>query len=225
MDDDDADTVQQRGWMVARQVEARGIRDTRVIEAMRRIPRHAFIAAAMRREAYEDTPLPIEEGQTISQPYIVALMLEAARLGAGDRMLEVGAGSGYASAVAAQLVAHVDAVERHPRLVELARERLARLGIANVDVHVGDGSAGWPSGAPYDAIVVAAAGPRVPEALRDQLAAGGRIVIPVASGFGAQRLVLVERNSDDEWREEDLGGVMFVPLVGAQGWPDRDDDR
>jgi len=221
--DDDANTLQERNWMVARQLEARGIRDARVIAAMKRIPRHAFVAAAMRREAYEDSPLPIEEGQTISQPYIVALMLEAARLGAGDRMLEVGAGSGYASAVAAQLVAHVDAVERHARLVELARERLARLGIANVDIHVGDGSTGWRSGAPYDAIVVAAAGPRVPAALREQLAVGGRLVIPVASGYGAQRLVLVERRGDAEWHEDDLGGVMFVPLVGAQGWPDRDD--
>jgi protein-L-isoaspartate(D-aspartate) O-methyltransferase len=221
--DDDANTLQERDRMVARQLEARGIRDARVIAAMKRIPRHAFVAAAMRREAYEDSPLPIEEGQTISQPYIVALMLEAARLGAGDRMLEVGAGSGYASAVAAQLVAHVDAVERHARLVELARERLARLGIANVDVHVGDGSTGWRSGAPYDAIVVAAAGPRVPAALREQLAVGGRLVIPVASGYGAQRLVLVERRGDAEWHEDDLGGVMFVPLVGAQGWPDRDD--
>jgi protein-L-isoaspartate(D-aspartate) O-methyltransferase len=221
--DDDANTLQERNWMVARQLEARGIRDARVIAAMKRIPRHAFVATAMRREAYEDSPLPIEEGQTISQPYIVALMLEAARLGAGDRMLEVGAGSGYASAVAAQLVAHVDAVERHARLVELARERLARLGIANVDVHVGDGSTGWRSGAPYDAIVVAAAGPRVPAALREQLAVGGRLVIPVASGYGAQRLVLVERRGDAEWHEDDLGGVMFVPLVGAQGWPDRDD--
>jgi protein-L-isoaspartate(D-aspartate) O-methyltransferase len=221
--DDDANTLQERDRMVARQLEARGIRDARVIAAMKRIPRHAFVAAAMRREAYEDSPLPIEEGQTISQPYIVALMLEAARLGAGDRMLEVGAGSGYASAVAAHLVAHVDAVERHARLVELARERLARLGIANVDVHVGDGSTGWRSGAPYDAIVVAAAGPRVPAALREQLAVGGRLVIPVASGYGAQRLVLVERRGDAEWHEDDLGGVMFVPLVGAQGWPDRDD--
>ena len=221
--DDDANTLQERDRMVARQLEARGIRDARVIAAMKRIPRHAFVATAMRREAYEDSPLPIEEGQTISQPYIVALMLEAARLGAGDRMLEVGAGSGYASAVAAQLVAHVDAVERHARLVELARERLARLGIANVDVHVGDGSTGWRSGAPYDAIVVAAAGPRVPAALREQLAVGGRLVIPVASGYGAQRLVLVERRGDAEWHEDDLGGVMFVPLVGAQGWPDRDD--
>jgi len=220
VDDDDADTRQQRDWMVARQVEGRGIRDPRVIEAMRRVPRHAFVAAALRSEAYEDSPLPIEEGQTISQPYIVALMLEAARLDAGDRMLEVGAGSGYASAVAAALVAHVDAVERHARLVELARARLARLGIANVDVHVGDGSGGWPAGAPYDAIVVAASGPRVPQALREQLAVGGRLVMPVASGAGAQRLVVVERRGDDAWHEDDLGGVMFVPLVGAEGWPE-----
>jgi protein-L-isoaspartate(D-aspartate) O-methyltransferase len=219
---DDDDTVQQRDWMVARQIEARGIRDPRVLAAMRRVPRHAFVAAALRREAYEDTPLPIEEGQTISQPYIVALMLEAAHLEAADRMLEIGAGSGYASAIAAELVAHVDAIERHPLLVELARERLAQLGVRNVDLHVGDGSAGWPEGAPYDAIVVAAAGPRVPTALREQLAIGGRLVIPVDSGYGAQRLVLQTRSADDAWQEDDLGGVMFVPLVGSQGWPERD---
>jgi len=218
--DDDANTVQQRGWMVERQLVPRGIRDERVLAAMRSVPRHAFVAASLRGDAYDDTPLPIEEGQTISQPYIVALMLEAARLAATDRMLEVGAGSGYASAVAAGLVAHVDAVERHRRLVELARARLARLGVDNVDVHVGDGSAGWPSGAPYDAIVVAASGPRVPDALREQLAAGGRLVMPVASGGVAQRLVLVERRGDDGWHEEDLGGVMFVPLVGTHGWPE-----
>jgi protein-L-isoaspartate(D-aspartate) O-methyltransferase len=187
---------------------------------MRRVPRHAFIAAAFRREAYDDTPLPIEAGQTISQPYIVALMLEAARLGATDRLLEIGAGSGYASAVAAQLAGHVDAIERHPLLVDLARERLARLGCTNVAVHAGDGSAGWPAGAPYDAIVVSAAGPRVPQALREQLAIGGRLVLPVDAGYGAQRLLLVSRLADDAWHEDDLGGVVFVPLVGAQGWPE-----
>ncbi|MBV9891665.1 MAG: protein-L-isoaspartate(D-aspartate) O-methyltransferase [Rhizobacter sp.] len=219
--DDDANARQRRDRMVARQLEARGIRDARVLAAMRSVPRHAFVAAAMRDDAYEDTPLPIEEGQTISQPYIVALMLEAARLAADERMLEVGAGSGYASAVAAQLVAHVDAIERHPRLVELARARLARLGITNVTVHSGDGSTGRPSGAPYHAIVVAAAAPRVPDALRAQLALGGRLVIPVAADHGAQRLVVVERHGNADWEEEDLGGVMFVPLVGAQGWPER----
>ena len=211
---------EQRERMVERQIAARGVADPRVLDAMRRIPREDFVSATMREHAYDDSPLPIDEGQTISQPYIVALMLEAARLAATDRMLEVGAGSGYASAVAAGLVAHVDAVERHRRLVELARARLARLGVDNVDVHVGDGSAGWPSGAPYDAIVVAASGPRVPDALREQLAAGGRLVMPVASGGVAQRLVLVERRGDDGWHEEDLGGVMFVPLVGTHGWPE-----
>ena len=217
----DDNTRQQRELMVARQIAARGIRDPALLEAMRRVPRHAFVAEWLRRDAYEDSPLPIEAGQTISQPYIVALMLESARLRPTDRMLEVGAGSGYASAVASRLVAHVDAVERIPRLVELARERLARLGFDNVDVHVGDGSEGWPAGAPYDAIVVAAAGPHIPQALREQLAVGGHLVLPVASRYGAQRLVLVTRN-DDGWREDDLGGVMFVPLVGAQGWPEHD---
>jgi protein-L-isoaspartate(D-aspartate) O-methyltransferase len=218
---DDDNTRQQREFMVARQIAARGIRDPALLEAMRRVPRHAFVAEWLRRDAYEDSPLPIEAGQTISQPYIVALMLESARLRPTDRMLEVGAGSGYASAVASRLVAHVDAVERIPRLVELARERLARLGFDNVDVHVGDGSEGWPAGAPYDAIVVAAAGPHIPQALREQLAVGGHLVLPVASRYGAQRLVLVTRN-DDGWREDDLGGVVFVPLVGAQGWPEHD---
>jgi protein-L-isoaspartate(D-aspartate) O-methyltransferase len=218
---DDDNTRQQREFMVARQIAARGIRDPALLEAMRRVPRHAFVAEWLRRDAYEDSPLPIEAGQTISQPYIVALMLESARLRPTDRMLEVGAGSGYASAVASRLVAHIDAVERIPRLVELARERLARLGFDNVDVHVGDGSEGWPAGAPYDAIVVAAAGPHIPQALREQLAVGGHLVLPVASRYGAQRLVLVTRN-DDGWREDDLGGVMFVPLVGAQGWPEHD---
>jgi protein-L-isoaspartate(D-aspartate) O-methyltransferase len=220
MDDDDDITAQQREAMVAQQIAARGIRDRRVLDAMRRVPRHAFVAAAFRREAYDDTPLPIEAGQTISQPYIVALMLEAARLGATDRLLEIGAGSGYASAVAARLAGHVDAIERQPLLVDLARERLARLGCTNVAVHAGDGSAGWPAGAPYDAIVVSAAGPRVPQALREQLAIGGRLVLPVDAGYGAQRLLLVSRLANDAWHEDDLGGVLFVPLVGAQGWPE-----
>lgn len=209
--------------MVDLQIEARGIRDTAVLAAMREVPRHEFVAASLRREAYDDTPLPIEERQTISQPYIVALMLEAARLGPDDRVLEVGAGSGYASAVASRLAAHVDAIERHPRLVELARERLARLGYDNVAVHEGDGSNGWRDGAPYDAIVVAAAGPRVPAALRQQLAPGGRLVMPVGGEHGTQRLVRLVREADGRFAETDLGAVMFVPLVGAQGWSARGD--
>jgi len=209
-----------RRAMVRTQIAARGIADPALLAAFAEVPRHDFVAAALRDEAYDDGPLPIDDGQTISQPYIVALMLDSARLRPSDRMLEVGAGSGYASAVASRLVAHIDAVERHPGLAEAARERLARLGFANVDVHCGDGSAGWPAGAPFDAIVVAAAGPRVPEALRAQLAPGGRLVMP--TGSGVQRLVLVTR-TETGFHEQDLGGVMFVPLVGSEGWPDTHD--
>jgi protein-L-isoaspartate(D-aspartate) O-methyltransferase len=216
--DDEDDLAERRRAMVDLQIRARGISNPALLAALREVPRHEFVAAPMRRDAYEDTPLPIEERQTISQPYIVALMLEAAQIGAGDRVLEVGAGSGYASAVASRLAAHVDAIERHPRLVDLARERLARLGYSNVDVHGGDGSEGWPAGAPYDAIVVAAAGPRVPAALREQLAVGGRLVMPVGGQHATQRLVRLVRASADRFDETDLGGVMFVPLVGAQGW-------
>jgi protein-L-isoaspartate(D-aspartate) O-methyltransferase len=216
----DAELAARRRAMVERQIAARGIADPALLAAFGAVPRHAFVAEALRDEAYDDAPLPIEDGQTISQPYIVALMLQAARLQPGDRMLEVGAGSGYASAVASRLVAHVDAVERHPRLADAARKRLARLGFANVDVHCGDGSAGWPAAAPFDAIVVAAAGPRVPDALRAQLAPGGRLVMP--TGSGVQRLVLVTRTGTG-FRDEDLGGVMFVPLVGSEGWPDTDE--
>jgi protein-L-isoaspartate(D-aspartate) O-methyltransferase len=219
---DDATT--QRARMVTEQIAARGIDDPAVLAAMRAVPREQFVGAAWQTRAYDDTPLPIEDGQTISQPYIVALTLAALQLESSDRVLEIGAGSGYASALASRIVDHVDAIERHPRLTELARERLARLGYDNVAVHCADGSAGWPAGAPYDAIMVAAAGPRIPQALREQLARGGRLVMPVddasAGGFGAQRLVQLTRSVDGSFRERDLCGVMFVPLVGAQGWPD-----
>ncbi len=211
--------ARQRALMVDEQVAARGITDAAVLAAMREVPREQFVAAALQAQAYDDTPLPIEDGQTISQPYIVALMLEAAHLQPNDRVLEVGAGSGYACALASRLAARVDAIERHPRLAELARARLARLGYGNVAVHCADGSAGWPAGAPYDAILVAAAGPRVPEALRAQLAPGGRLVMPVDDSDGTQRLVRLTREGN-VYRQADLGGVMFVPLVGAQGWPE-----
>jgi protein-L-isoaspartate(D-aspartate) O-methyltransferase len=216
-----ADSSAQRERMVADHIAARGIDDAAVLAVMREVPREQFVGAAWQAQAYDDTPLPIEDGQTISQPYIVALMLAALHLKPGDRVLEIGAGSGYASALASRIVAQVDAVERHPRLAELARERLARLGYDNVAVHCGDGSAGWPAGAPYDAIMVAAAGPRIPDALREQLGAGARLVMPVDdAGFGAQRLVQLTRGGDGGFRETDLCGVMFVPLVGAAGWPE-----
>ena len=210
--------VARRERMVREHVAGRGVRDPGVLAAMRRVPREAFVAADLQGRAYDDGPLPIEDGQTISQPYIVALMLEAAALRPADRVLEVGAGSGYASAVASLLAAHVDAVERHPGLAESARERLARLGFANVAVHCADGSGGWPEGAPYDAILVAASGPRVPAALRAQLAVGGRLVMPVGESSWHQRLVRVTRQSPDAFAEDDLGGVVFVPLIGAHGW-------
>ncbi|MDQ6679455.1 MAG: protein-L-isoaspartate(D-aspartate) O-methyltransferase, partial [Pseudomonadota bacterium] len=165
--------------MVARQIAGRGITDRRVLEAMRRVPREQFVAPELRRDACADSPLPIGAGQTISQPYIVALMAEAAEIGAGDRVLEVGAGSGYASAVLSLIAAKVYAIERHPSLCDAAQQRLERLGYRNVELRCGDGSVGWPDAAPFDAILVAAGGPKVPAALRQQLAPGGRLVMPV----------------------------------------------
>jgi protein-L-isoaspartate(D-aspartate) O-methyltransferase len=213
--------VARREAMVASHIEARGVRDPAVLAALRQVPREEFIAPGLRYRAYDDSPLPIEDGQTISQPYIVALMLEAAALGPADRVLEIGAGSGYASAAASLIAARVVAIERHAGLAASAAERLARLGFAKVEVHHADGSGGWPDAAPYDAILVAASGPRVPAALRDQLAVGGRLVMPVGSSSWHQRLVRVTRRGDDAFDEEDLGGVVFVPLVGEHGWPAR----
>ena len=204
--------------MVERQLVARGIADPRVLAAMRSVPREAFVAPEWRREAYADTPLPIEAGQTISQPYIVALMAEAAQIGPADRVLEVGAGSGYASAILARLGATVKAIERHQVLADAARERLQRLGVANVEVHCADGTSGWIDAAPYDVIVVAAGGPRVPDALRGQLADGGRLVMPVGASTIQQELVKVTRHGD-AYANETLCPVCFVPLIGAEGWP------
>jgi protein-L-isoaspartate(D-aspartate) O-methyltransferase len=228
MDEGDAglphDRTHERDRMVERQLAERGIADPRVLDAMRRVPRDTFVAAGVRADAYADRPLPIEAGQTISQPYIVALMVEAARIGPEDRVLEVGAGSGYATAVMSLLAKHVWAIERHRVLAEIAAERLQRLGYHNTEVRCGDGSAGWPEAAPFDAILVAASGPRVPEALRAQLAPGGRLVLPVGDRHYYQRLLKVSRGHDGSWREEELCGVAFVPLIGEQGWPGRDAD-
>lgn len=208
----------ERRRMVATQIEARGIRDPRVLQAMREVPREAFVEPGWEEGAYADRPLPIGEGQTISQPYIVAAMLEAARIGPRDRVLEVGAGSGYAAALAGRLAASVIAVERLGPLAESARRRLQRLGCANVELRQGDGSLGVPEAAPFDAILVAASGPEVPDALRRQLAPGGRLVLPVGERHGPQRLLRITREAEDRFAEEVLEAVAFVPLIGKGGW-------
>lgn len=204
--------------MVHRQIERRGIRDPRVLAAMRKVERAAFLPDAMREFAYEDTALPIEEGQTMSQPYIVARMAEAAEISSGDRVLEVGAGSGYAAAVFGELAARVYAIERHAALAQLAESRLRSLGYGNVDVRAGDGTLGWPEAAPFDVIIASAGGPRVPEALRGQLAIGGRLIMPVGETRSRQHLVRVTRTGKADFEQEILERVMFVPLIGAEGW-------
>jgi len=217
------DTSAARKLMVERHIRARGVRDPRVLAALTTVPREAFLSPELAELAYEDRPLPIEAGQTISQPYIVAVMTEALALGPSDTALEIGTGSGYAAAVLAHVAKQVYTIERHAELAELARERLARLGYANVEVRCGDGTLGWSEHAPFDAIIVAAGGPEVPRALLDQLAITGRLVIPVGTGR-AQELVRVTRVSETEYRREDLGAVQFVPLIGAQGWAEQPAD-
>jgi protein-L-isoaspartate(D-aspartate) O-methyltransferase len=212
------DLSHARERMVRTQIAARGVRDPAVLGAMRTVPREAFLPPELEEFAYADAPLPIERGQTISQPYIVALMAAAARLGPGDRALEIGTGSGYAAAVLGLIAREVYTIERHEELARLAADRLARLGFSNVAVRHGDGTLGWREHAPYDAIVVAAGGPKVPETLLDQLAPGGRLVIPVGEGRGFQQLLRVTRETDGTLHREELGDVRFVPLIGAQGW-------
>ena len=209
-----------RQLMVERQLAARGIKDQRVLDAMGVVAREKFVAPGWEEFAYEDAPLAIGEGQTISQPFIVAHMLQAARLSASDRVLEVGAGSGYAAAVISHLAQSVWTMERHRALGESARERLRALGYDTVELVIGDGSKGLPERAPFDAIIVAAGAPSVPPALKSQLAIGGRLVMPVEGKGQHQRLIRLTRLSQSEFEEEDLGGVMFVPLIGEQGWPD-----
>jgi protein-L-isoaspartate(D-aspartate) O-methyltransferase len=204
--------------MVTTQIETRGITDPLVLAAMRAVPLEHFVPATLARFAYDDRPLPIGEGQTISQPYIVAVMAQAVGLKPGARVLEIGTGSGYGAAVLSRIAAEVYTVARVRALVEEARDRLAGLGYANVHVLEGDGTLGWAEHAPYDAIVVTAGGPRVPEALLSQLAAGGRLIMPVGSGARHQRLVRVTRTEAAEYRYEDLEEVAFVPLIGAEGW-------
>jgi protein-L-isoaspartate(D-aspartate) O-methyltransferase len=207
-----------RNRMVQRQILGRGIAGEGIAEALRAVPREAFVPENLAEFAYEDSPLPIEAGQTISQPYIVALMIEAAALRPSDRVLEIGAGSGYAAAVMSRMVRRVYAIERHEELTERAEERIRRLGYDNIELRTGDGTRGWPEAAPFDAILAAAGGPVVPATLSRQLTIGGRLVMPVGKDLGSQRLIKLTRLTETEFEEEDLGGVRFVPLIGEFGW-------
>ena len=215
-----SDFADLRGQMVRRQIEARGIFDPFILDAFREVPREEFVDEEHRQWAYDDNPLPIEAGQTISQPYIVALMIEAAAIGPGDKVLEVGAGSGYAAAVISRIAELVVAIERHGELVQIARQRMARLGYDNVRILQGDGTRGCPDEAPFDAILAAASGSHVPKPLVDQLAPGGRLVMPVGDPGFVQELVKVTKRPDGTTSQENLGGVRFVPLIGEEGWRD-----
>ena len=216
-DQTQAGSERARADMVARQLRRRGIRDERVLEAMATTPREQFVPGVPTSLAYDDRALPIDAGQTISQPYMVARMTELLRVEPGDRVLEIGTGSGYQAAVLARLGARVTSIERLADLAEAARSTLRELGITDVDVRVGDGSKGDPEGAPWDGIVVTAAAPSIPHVLREQLADGARLVIPVGPRY-QQDLIVVERRGPNDWQEWSDGAVVFVPLVGEAGW-------
>lgn len=205
-----------REKMVATQIEARGIHDQRVLEAMRKIPRHLFVSEALQDQAYGDFPLPIGEGQTISQPYIVAEMTQALELAKDDRVLELGTGSGYQAAILAELAFRVYTIERIRELFMRARKLLDQLGYHNVVARCSDGTLGWPDESPFDAIIVTAGAPEVPEKLVQQLTMGGRLVIPVGNRF-SQRLLKIHRDEDGV-HTTDLGGCRFVKLIGNHGW-------
>jgi len=208
----------QREQMVNTQLRARGISDERVLAIMSRVPRHEFAAEEYREQAYEDHPVPIGEGQTLSQPYIVAIMLEALSLNGSEKVLEVGTGSGYQTALLAELAREVYSIERHASLAHSAENVLRKLGYRNVSVIVGDGSQGLPDQAPFDAIIVSAAAPRMPSALFEQLQEGGRMIVPVGPAH-AQDLQLV-RKLQSQPVVDNLEGCRFVPLIGGQGYPE-----
>jgi protein-L-isoaspartate(D-aspartate) O-methyltransferase len=205
-----------RTRMVDTQLSRRGIEDRRVLDAFAQVPRERFVPADMVRYAYEDAALPIAEDQTISQPYVVAMTVDALALEGGERVLDVGTGSGYAAAILSRLAAEVYSIERIAPLADEARQRLQALGYDNVEVRHGDGTLGWPEHAPYDAIAVAASGPEVPPALVEQLAQNGRLVMPVGPRDGQVLLRIIR--TPDGLKEEFLSEVRFVPLIGAQGW-------
>ncbi len=219
--EDDIDFAELRAEMVRKDIAARGITDARVLEAMRRVPRERFVWQVDRDQACTDHPIRIGEGQTISQPYIVALMTQELGLTGDEKVLEIGTGSGYQTAILAELARDVYTVERFETLSDRARELLDDLGHAGVHYRVGDGTLGWPEEAPFDAIIVTAGAPRVPDALREQLADDGRLVIPVG-GEGYQDLMLVTRAGED-FSERKVCGCSFVKLVGAEGWSVRSD--
>jgi protein-L-isoaspartate(D-aspartate) O-methyltransferase len=213
------DFTRARDRMIVSHLSRRGIKSPDVLEVMRLVPREAFVDPGFEEFAYEDSALSIGHGQTISQPYIVALMTERAEVQPGDTVLEIGTGSGYAAAVLSRIAAHVYTIERHAGLAKAAQRRFADLGYRNIDVRIGDGTTGWPEAGPFDAILVAAAGPAVPQALKEQLDLGGHLVIPVGPPE-EQRLVRITRVNATTFEEQDLGGVRFVPLVGEEGWAD-----
>jgi protein-L-isoaspartate(D-aspartate) O-methyltransferase len=214
-----SDFAALRERMVADQIAARGLDEPKLLAAFRAVPREEFVSADYASYAYQDSPLPIESGQTISQPYIVALTIDAAGIKPGDRVLEVGAGSGYAAAVIGQIASEVIAIERHHPLVDVARQRMDRLGYDNVRIVEADGTLGWPEEAPYDAIVAAASGSHVPQSWIAQLKTGGRIVMPLGEPHAVQTMIKGTKGKDGALRIEDLGGVRFVPLIGAEGFP------
>ena len=203
--------------MVESQLRQRGIRDERLLAAMSKVPRHEFVSQQNWNEAYADHPIPIAEKQTTSQPYMIAAMVQAAEIKPEDRVLEIGAGSGYQTAVLAELASQVFAVERYASLAEAAQKTLERLGYRNAKIVTGDGSLGLAEAAPFDAIIVSAAAPRIPQALMDQLAVGGRLLIPVGEA-DQQVLQLVQRNADGSISVRTLEGCRFVPLIGEQGF-------
>lgn len=204
--------------MVRRQIAGRGVRSEKVLDAMRRVPRERFLPMGNTVSAYDDAPLPIGAGQTISQPYIVAYMTEALALEGGEKVLEIGTGSGYAAAVLAEIASEVYTIERVEGLAAMASSVLTELGYNNVHVSQGDGTLGWPENAPFDGIVVTAGGPCVPDTLKYQLKIGGRLVMPVGTSSWYQELVRVTRITDAEFGTEDLVPVRFVPLIGEEGW-------
>ena len=209
-------TLRER--MVDRQIAARGLDDPALLAAFRAVPREDFISGDYADYAYQDSPLPIESGQTISQPYIVELTIDAAGIGEGDKVLEVGAGSGYAAAVIGQIAGEVIAVERIHGLAMLAEKRMRQLGYHNVTIVEGDGTLGWPEEAPFDAIVAAASGSHVPQSWIAQLRPGGRIVMPIGGPHEVQSLIKVTKEGDGTLSRENLGGVRFVPLIGQEGF-------